>query len=478
MTMILQDVLNSLVEKLSIKMPQHYSLCVEHIKSRRRNKLTLLDPKESLSKIASRPGAHNLRCLFRVVFVPKDCTDLLQSDPVTFEYFYSQSCNDIVSERFAPELKYDIALKLAALHCLQHALTNGMMISNGTKVNIKAIEKEFTLRPFIPYTLIETMKSKELHKLLNHYMKQNHSSFCPSGQKTLTSIQAKVQYLKILSELPSYGAKVFPINIRESIIESALLVSRKYGLAHVTGLRNSCPITLARIEDIILIRITSTDEISCNVHVEIHLRSPVSREVPFLRFALDEKDAEELVLTVQGYHKLLLTTATSSSSSQVTSGVSQSSSSTTSSSVLTTATTNSTSLSGVTPSASSLLSSSVSGGNHQLYQNQSSAGAVMSSNSSSGGQPVIDPSLYKDLPVMWDLKDSWGETEHSGNKSYTSCITHLSLLSFDLLIIFHHQRHDDHRVSCAFPSFTHHSTSHTCLSCCTDDLHVDDVTIT
>ena len=43
----------------------HFALVVEHVKSLRRNKLTILDPKEYLSRIASRPGAHNLRCLFR-----------------------------------------------------------------------------------------------------------------------------------------------------------------------------------------------------------------------------------------------------------------------------------------------------------------------------------------------------------------------------------------------------------------------------
>lgn len=48
-----QDVLNSLVEKLSIKNPLYLSLCVEHVKIRRRNKLILLDPKDSLSKVGA-----------------------------------------------------------------------------------------------------------------------------------------------------------------------------------------------------------------------------------------------------------------------------------------------------------------------------------------------------------------------------------------------------------------------------------------
>ena len=65
-----QDVIDSLQIKLGLGSTLHFALLVEHVKSLRRNKLTLLDPKETLCRIASRPGAHNLRCLFRVTFVP------------------------------------------------------------------------------------------------------------------------------------------------------------------------------------------------------------------------------------------------------------------------------------------------------------------------------------------------------------------------------------------------------------------------
>ena len=60
-----------------------------------RNKLTILDPREYLCRIASRPGAHNLRCLFRVNFVPIDAYELLRKDSVAFEYLYVQCCNDV-----------------------------------------------------------------------------------------------------------------------------------------------------------------------------------------------------------------------------------------------------------------------------------------------------------------------------------------------------------------------------------------------
>ena len=95
----------------------------------------------------------------------QDAYELLRTDSVAFEYLYVQCCNDVVQaiiftitvfiiivtnkkmlimimtmimimiqERFAPELKYEIALRLAALHIHQHAVSNGL--NSGNKVTI------------------------------------------------------------------------------------------------------------------------------------------------------------------------------------------------------------------------------------------------------------------------------------------------------------------------------------------------------
>lgn len=54
-----------------------------------------------------------------------------------FFFFLLKCCNDVVQERYAPELKYDIALRLAALHIHQHAMANNIPYC---KVTVKAIE--------------------------------------------------------------------------------------------------------------------------------------------------------------------------------------------------------------------------------------------------------------------------------------------------------------------------------------------------
>jgi hypothetical protein len=235
-----QDVIDSLQAKLGLSSTNHFALVVEHVKSLRRNKLTILDPKEYLCRIASRPGAHNLRCLFRVNFVPIDAYELLRKDSVAFEYLYVQCCNDVTQERFAPELKYDVALRLAALHIHQHVVANN---GPNAKVTIKAVEKECGLEKFVPSSLAETMKRKELRKLLGHFLKLNSSltagNGSGTGQKNLTALQAKLHYLKIISDLPSYGAKCFSTNMSDSNVETVILISPKFGLSQINSLRNS-----------------------------------------------------------------------------------------------------------------------------------------------------------------------------------------------------------------------------------------------
>lgn len=107
------------------------------------------------------------------------------------------------------------------------------------------------------------MKRKELRKLLSHFVKVNQQLTAP-GQKQLTALQAKLHYLKIIAELPSYGAKCFSTNFKvlfennvstinlnyattffrlyrqsETNVETVILVSPKYGISQISGMRNN-----------------------------------------------------------------------------------------------------------------------------------------------------------------------------------------------------------------------------------------------
>lgn len=282
------DVVTSLKDKLCITAGEHFSLVVEHVKSLRRNKLTLLDPKESLARIASRPGAHKMRCLFRVVFMPSSAAELAQKDLDALDYLFLQCCNDVAQERFAPELQPDIALRLAALHIHQHALANNLAPA---KLTVKAVEREFGLERFVPSGLLESMKRKELRRLIAHFLKLN--SQMTGSQRQLTQLQAKLHYLDIVAGLPSYGAKCFS----SSRPERVLLLSPRFGLSQIVGVRNSVPQPIAQLDELEGVRLKREDDSSASVAVFL-------KRDRVLGFSMDERDAREMALVLAGYYRL------------------------------------------------------------------------------------------------------------------------------------------------------------------------------
>lgn len=137
-----------------------------------------------LYQVVQKKDSHDYRCLFRVCFIPRDPTDMLQEDPSAFEYFFLQvggkpllihssnqkpfsqffgsiaylpslptwemccvafmhyggicvcfqSVGDVLRERFALEMKCNTALRLAALHMHERLDSCG-----NTRTSIKSI---------------------------------------------------------------------------------------------------------------------------------------------------------------------------------------------------------------------------------------------------------------------------------------------------------------------------------------------------
>ncbi|KAH8311181.1 hypothetical protein KR044_004686 [Drosophila immigrans] len=335
-TTTVQDVVSSLLDKLCLCCGELFSLVLEHVKSLKRNKLTLLDPQESLARvscsatllvqrleielftlflqIAARPGAHKLRCLFRITFVPISAAELAQRDLHALDYLYLQCCNDVNQERFAPELQPELALRLAALHMHQHALANNFAPA---KLTVKLVEREFGLERFVPVSLFEGMKRKELRRLISHFLKLN-AEMTGSSSKVLTQLQAKLHYLDIIASLPSYGAKCFSTNQREGM-ERVLLISPRFGLSQISSARNSvvscCPIykllqvlkcfnllaqpqPISAIEDFTHVVVHREDDVTCSVSIYMLGDRAV-------KFIMEDRDACEFSLVLGGYYRLL-----------------------------------------------------------------------------------------------------------------------------------------------------------------------------
>ncbi|XP_059695748.1 FERM and PDZ domain-containing protein 4 isoform X7 [Haemorhous mexicanus] len=291
----IKDVILTLQEKLSIKCIEHFSLMLEQKVEGSGTKLLLLHEQETLTQVTQRPSSHKMRCLFRISFVPKDPIDLLRRDPVAFEYLYVQSCNDVVQERFGPELKYDIALRLAALQMYIATVTT----KQTQKISLKYIEKEWGLETFLPSAVLQSMKEKNIKKALSHLVKANQN-LVPPGKK-LSALQAKVHYLKFLSDLRLYGGRVFKATLvqGEKRSEVTLLVGPRYGISHVINTKTNLVALLADFSHVNRIEMFTEDESS--VRVELHVL-----DVKPITLLMESSDAMNLACLTAGYYRLLV----------------------------------------------------------------------------------------------------------------------------------------------------------------------------
>ncbi|XP_028583529.2 FERM and PDZ domain-containing protein 4 isoform X2 [Podarcis muralis] len=291
----IKDVILTLQEKLSIKCIEHFSLMLEQKTDGSGTKLLLLHEQETLTQVTQRPSSHKMRCLFRISFVPKDPIDLLRRDAVAFEYLYVQSCNDVVQERFGPELKYDIALRLAALQMYIATVTT----KHTQKISLKYIEKEWGLETFLPSAVLQSMKEKNIKKALSHLVKANQN-LVPPGKK-LSALQAKVHYLKFLSDLRLYGGRVFKATLMqgEKRSEVTLLVGPRYGISHVINTKTNLVALLADFSHVNRIEMFTEDETI--VRVELHVL-----DVKPITLLMESSDAMNLACLTAGYYRLLV----------------------------------------------------------------------------------------------------------------------------------------------------------------------------
>ncbi|XP_078265093.1 FERM and PDZ domain-containing protein 4 isoform X1 [Rhinoraja longicauda] len=291
----MKDVILTLQEKLSIKCIEHFSLMLEQRIEGEPTKLLLLHDQETLTQVTQRPGSHKMKCLFRISFVPKDPIDLLRRDAIAFEYLYVQSCNDVVQERFGPELKYDVALRLAALQ--MYILT--VSTKQSQKVSLKYIEKEWGLETFLAPMVLQSMKEKNVKKALTHILKANQN-LVPPGKK-LSALQAKVHYLKFLSDLRLYGGRVFKAILvhGEKHSEVTLLVGPRYGISHVINAKTHLVALLADFSHVNKIEMFSEEE--NNVRVELNVL-----DVKPIILLMESTDAMNLACLTAGYYRLLV----------------------------------------------------------------------------------------------------------------------------------------------------------------------------
>nr|XP_034996925.1 FERM and PDZ domain-containing protein 1 isoform X2 [Zootoca vivipara] len=295
-----KDIILTLKEKLSIRSIGYFALVLEEHYNVL--KMYLLHEDELIGQVVQRKESHDYRCLFRICFIPRDPLDLLQQDPVAFEYLYLQSCSDVLQERFAVEMKCSVALRLAALHIQERIIA----CAQPQKVSLKYIEKDWGIENFISPTLLRNMKGKDIKKAISFHMKRNQLLLDPRQKHLLSAAHVRLCYLQILGDLKLYGGKVFNATLmlqdRESCV--ALLVGAKYGISQVVNNKLNIVTMLAEFANISRLELTEeSDKVSM---VKIYLQ-----DIKLLTLLLETNNAKDLACLICGYYRLFVDSSSS-----------------------------------------------------------------------------------------------------------------------------------------------------------------------
>ncbi|NWV30658.1 FRPD1 protein, partial [Grantiella picta] len=290
-----KDIVLTLQEKLSIRSIAHFALVLEE--QYNLAKIHLLHEEELIAQVVQKRDSHDYRCLFRVCFIPKDPLDLMQEDPVAFEYLYLQSCSDVLQERFAVEMKCSVALRLAALHIQERIYS----CAQPQKVSLKYIERDWGIENFISPTLLRNMRGKDIKKAISYHLKRNQVLLDPRQKHTLTATQVRLNYLQILGELKMYSGKIFNATMmlqdRESYV--ALLVGAKHGVSQIINSKLNIVTNMAEFSSIS--RVELSDESERVSTVKIYLQ-----DLKVLTLLLESNSAKDLVCLIAGYYRLLV----------------------------------------------------------------------------------------------------------------------------------------------------------------------------
>ncbi|XP_045154509.1 FERM and PDZ domain-containing protein 3 [Echinops telfairi] len=289
-----KDVMVTLQDRLSLRYIEHFALVLEYAGPEQNHKFLLLQDKQPLAYVVQRTHYQGMKCLFRISFFPKDPVELLRRDPAAFEYLYIQSRNDVIRERFGMDPKPEMLLGLAALHI--YITVSATRPSQ--KISLKNVEKEWGLEPFLPPTLLQGIKEKNLRKSLSQQLKA-HQTHPSSGTKG-SAVQAKLQYLRILNELPTFTGVLFnTVGLDEKQSATTLLVGPRHGISHVIDLKTNLTTVLSEFSKISKIQLFRENQGVARVETSIMDAKP-------LVLLMEWPEATNFACLIAGYCRLLL----------------------------------------------------------------------------------------------------------------------------------------------------------------------------
>nr|XP_006632995.1 PREDICTED: FERM and PDZ domain-containing protein 3 [Lepisosteus oculatus] len=205
------------------------------------------------------------------------------------------SLQDRLSLRYI-DWKSDITLKLAALHIY---ITVSAARPN-QKISLKHVEKEWGLEPFLPLTLLPTVKEKNVCKSLSQLLK-TYQHPPPSGNKVASQrplLHGDYSLSGRLSGILATRLLHF-LHSDEKQSATTLLVGPRHGISHVIDLKTNLTTVLAEFSRVAKVQLFRENQGVARVEVSILEGKP-------LVLLMEWPDAMNFACLISGYYKLFV----------------------------------------------------------------------------------------------------------------------------------------------------------------------------
>ncbi|KAM4601738.1 protein-tyrosine kinase 2-beta-like [Polymixia lowei] len=271
-----------------IKHSLSYGLLLKHLKS---SEVHWLHPDLTVAELTLQYEQQHLeaewRYDLRIRYIPADFKEKFKEDRTSMLYFYQQVRSDYM-QHFASKVSDGMALQLG---CLEIRRFFKDMNPNGLekKSNFELLEKDVGLDLFFPRELIDSMKAKQLRKLVQQTFQ---------GYSALKEDQCIERFFTTLAQCYSYTQESFTCQLVQGWSLAVDLVIGPEGISQRAD-KNSTPMCLANFTQVRTISCSKENDGSALLTVQMEgIKQPLSVNTTSLAVA------ENMADLIDGYCRL------------------------------------------------------------------------------------------------------------------------------------------------------------------------------
>ncbi|XP_053251177.1 focal adhesion kinase 1 isoform X10 [Podarcis raffonei] len=218
-------IIQKIVDSHRVKNVACYGLRLSHLQS---EEVHWLHPDMGVSNVREKfelsHAPEEWKYELRIRYLPKGFLNQFTEDKPTLNFFYQQVKNDYMVE-IADQVDQEIALKLG---CLEIRRSYWEMRGNALdkKSNYEVLEKDVGLKRFFPKSLLDSVKAKNLRKMIQQTFRQ---------YANLNREESILKFFEILSPVYRFDKECFKCALGSSwIISVELAIGPEEGISYLT----------------------------------------------------------------------------------------------------------------------------------------------------------------------------------------------------------------------------------------------------